>query len=111
MRSSTRLRLIALCVNVERLLNDGFDHDHAHVAHVDHVDLDHDHVNHVDHVDRDHDHVDHDAFYYGHAHAISSYQPHLYRDRTRTKVLWRTLSLTLSRASLVTLSKVSSVIH
>ena len=45
MRSSTRLRLIALCVNVERLWKDGFDHDHDHV-------------------------VDHDAFDYGHAHAI-----------------------------------------
>ena len=42
----------------------------------------------------------------------SSYQPHLYRDRTRTKVLWRTLSFTLStlsRVSLVTLSRVSLV--
>ena len=37
----------------------------------------------------------------------SSYQPHLYRDRTRTKVLWRTLSFTLSRVSLVTLSRIS----
>ena len=53
MRSSTRLRLIALCVNLERLWKDGFDHDHDHVDHVD-----------------DHDHVDHDAFDYGHAHAI-----------------------------------------
>ena len=55
MRSSTRLRLIALCVNVERLWKDGFDHDHDHL---DHDAFDHDHV------------VDHDAFDYGHAHAI-----------------------------------------
>ena len=74
---------------------DGFDHDHAH----------------VDQVDRDHDRVDHDPFDYGHAHAISSYQPHLYRDRTRTKVLWRTLSFTLPKVSPVKLPKVSSVKH
>ena len=54
MRSSTRLRLIALCVNVERLWKDGFDHDHDH--------LDHDAF--------DYDLIDHDAFDYGHAHAI-----------------------------------------
>ena len=65
MRSSTRLRLIALCVNVERLWKDGFDHDHDHV-------VDHDAFDYglVDHDAFDFDHLNHDAFDYGHAHAI-----------------------------------------
>ena len=61
MRSSTRLRLIALCVNLERLWKDGFDHDHDLA--VDHDAFDYDHL---DHDAFDYGHIDHDAFDYGH---------------------------------------------
>ena len=84
-RSPTRLRLIALFWNVRESVEDN-----------DHVDL-----------------MDHNAFDYG-PHNMGdmpvrlSYQPHLYRDRTRTKVLCRKLSATFSWWSpLLTLSRVS----
>ena len=52
--------------------------------------------------------VDHNAFDYGGMPVHLSYQPHLYRDRTRTKVLCRKLSATFSWWSpLSTLPRVS----